>query len=102
MRSTNFRIPSMGSVDRSKDANGFMKHDGKQRTDGPGKAANEVGITALAVLALLAESDPRDRENVERGIDWLVRQEVPDTGRIGVDSQYFIYGHAIASLAMVE
>jgi hypothetical protein len=78
----------------------FMKHDGKQPTDGPGLEVNDVGVTGLALLVMLAEADPRDRESLERGIDWLAKRQ-ESRGQIG-DGQAFIYSHAIATLALIE
>lgn len=80
-----------------------QKADGSWDTPHP---SAKVGVTGLALLALLAEgatpSDGPRAEHAGRAIAWLQRQQ-GSNGRIGPDtSQASVYGHAIASLALVE
>ncbi|MDA0372460.1 MAG: hypothetical protein O2865_01620 [Planctomycetota bacterium] len=75
--------------------------------DAGGAAVHDVGVTGLALLALLGEGNtpkagPRAGA-VEKGLAWLMGQQDPKTGLIGTtSSQTFIYDHAIATLALVE
>jgi len=90
------------------DADGFMKHDpGGEACSGPGHAEHDVGITALALLALLGDGNTTRRgafkDNVARGAHWLFAQQDPDTGLIGERIGHsFMYDHAIATLALCE
>lgn len=90
------------------DSDGFMKHDtvGDPCT-GPGHAEHDVGVTALALLALLGDGNTtlrgEYRDHVARGVKWLVDQQDADSGLIGDRIGHtFMYGHAIATLALCE
>jgi hypothetical protein len=90
------------------DADQFMKHDltGEACT-GPGNSVNDVGVTALALLALLGDGNTLKvgpyRKVLRSGVRWLVEQQDPDTGLIGVAaSQSFMYSHAIAAMVLCE
>jgi hypothetical protein len=96
------------AVDGRWDADAFMERElAGERSDGPGLAVHDVGVTGLALLALLGDgnslrSGPQ-RESVRRAVAWLREQQDPATGLIGTTSHHsFIYDHAIATLAMVE
>ena len=86
----------------------FMKHDPpNDLCTGPGSAMHDVGVTGLALLAFLGDGSTlrygKYRENIKRGIVWLVDQQDPETGLIGVEAgQGYLYNHAIAALALVE
>lgn len=90
------------------DADGFMKHDVTgEACSGPGQAEHDVGVTALALLALLGDghttSRGKYRDNVARGVHWLAQQQDADSGLIGERIGHsFMYGHAIATLALCE
>jgi hypothetical protein len=82
-----------------------------QRPDGSwscGKhyAGYEEGVTGLALLALLANGESvqrgKHRQTVSRAVAWLHDRQQPD-GMIG-DPAFDrpMYGHAIATLALVE
>ncbi len=75
-------------------------------TRGPGHPSYDVGVTGLALLAFLGigETHRTDRHGgtVRRGLQWLLAAQDPE-GCIGPrDQENFTYGHAIATLALVE
>jgi hypothetical protein len=89
------------------DADGFMKHDTEgEPCDGPGNAIHDVGVTGLAMLAMLGDgstlrSGPH-RENLKRAARWL-RNQQQENGLFGTNASHdFIYDHAIATYAMCE
>jgi len=89
------------------DADGFMKHDDYgDRCDGPGSAIHDVGVTGLAMLAMLGSgstlrSGPH-RDNLKRAAKWMREQQGED-GLFGTNASHdFIYDHAIATYAMCE
>lgn len=70
---------------------------------GAGADPHDVGVTALAVLAIL-EAGPageRFRDCARRGLDWLGEQQGLD-GAVGPSSGKFMYGHSIATLAFAR
>ena len=74
---------------------------------GSGRGEHDVGVTGLALLALLGSGDTlhdgRYRDAIRRGVGWLVGQQDRDTGLVGTAaSAEFFYDHAIATLAMSE
>lgn len=75
--------------------------------DGPGESVHNVGLTALVLLAFLANGESMTAgefaPNIERGARWLLEQQDPDSGLFGEPS-YFAraYGHSIATLAIAE
>ena len=89
------------------DADQFMKHDTEgDPCSGPGNGANDVGVTALALLAFLGEGNTMRigayRKVVRKGVRWLVEQQ-EDSGRIGNGAaQSSHYSHAIATLVLCE
>ena len=84
-----------------------MKHDTKGKAcDGGGVAHHDVGVTGLALLAFLGEGSTmrggKYRDNVRRGVKWLISQQGED-GLFGTNATGdYIYDHAIAALAMCE
>lgn len=70
---------------------------------GGGSDAHDVGVTALAVLAILESGSERARfeESARKGLDWLAGQQGLD-GCVGPTSGKFIYGHALATLAFAR
>jgi len=70
---------------------------------GRGGDEHDVGVTALAALALMESGLPRIKyeEPVHRALGWLtLRQD--DTGCFGSRQGKFMYGHAIATLAFAR
>ena len=90
------------------DADGFPSNDPEgAKTDGAGGPEFDVGITSLALLALLGDGNTTERgpyrTNVRRGVRWLCRQQGPETGGIGpIGLDAYIYCHALATQALVE
>jgi hypothetical protein len=86
--------------------------DGKpvaSTTSGPGREAYDVGVTALAALALLGAgySGPEDDPDgfgacLESALDHLGTRQDKD-GRVGEPAvDHYVYGHAAAALALIE
>ncbi|MCA8953104.1 MAG: hypothetical protein KDE27_26570 [Planctomycetes bacterium] len=85
------------------DADGFMARDPKgQECDGAGQARMDVGVTALALLALLAQADPLHAEATHRAAEWLADQQIARSGLFERAVTDFVYPQAIATLAMAE
>lgn len=90
------------------DADEFMKHDPpNDQCEHPGAATQDVGLTGFALLAFLGDGNTTTegpyKKVVAAGINWLRQQQDPDTGLFGEAASHdFIYGHAIATLAMCE
>jgi hypothetical protein len=91
------------------DSDGFMKHDNPEMAacTGPGNAVHDVGVTALALLAFLGQNNTmrsgKYKDNVKRGVNWLLREQEQATGLIGGRSAHdYIYDHAIAAYALCE
>jgi hypothetical protein len=90
------------------DCDEFMKHDAEGvACDGAGDPLHDVGVTGLALLALLGDGSTLRqgpyREPIRRGVIWLRQQQDDATGCLGTTaSQHAIYGHAIATLALCE
>jgi hypothetical protein len=89
------------------DADSFMKHDHQGApSDGPGNAVHDVGITGLAILAMLGNgstlrSGPY-KESLKTATEWL-RGQQQENGLFGFNASHdFIYDHAIAAYAMCE
>ena len=79
-----------------------------QEPDGRWSAGDprfEVGVSALAVLALLDEGSTHRfgdyRRPINRSTQWLKRQQEA-TGAIGLDGPDTVYNHALASLVLSE
>lgn len=73
---------------------------------GPGHATHDVGLSALALLALMADGRTIGlvgvHEAVDRGLSWLVSQ-ADDSGLIGKrEGKEFLYDHALATLALAK
>ncbi|MCI0585555.1 MAG: terpene cyclase/mutase family protein [Planctomycetes bacterium] len=88
------------------DCDGFSKQC-TEPCGGPGIALHDVGVSGLALLALLGDGNLPDlgpqRRAVARGLKWLRSQQNPQTGLIGEPVGIgFLYGHAIATLALAE
>ncbi len=84
------------------DADAFMKHDAADDPcRDPGNPIHDVGVTGLALLAVLAQADTLHDEACHRAADWLVRQ-LDKEGRVPNASFDFLYGQAIATMALAE
>ncbi|HZE95525.1 MAG TPA: prenyltransferase/squalene oxidase repeat-containing protein [Planctomycetota bacterium] len=70
---------------------------------GVGADEHDVGVTALAVLAILEAGPARDRhvDAAKKGLGWLAEQQGLDGG-VGPSSGKFMYGHAMAALAFAR
>ncbi|MEM6675961.1 MAG: hypothetical protein AAF726_24140 [Planctomycetota bacterium] len=91
------RDPVRGKGDRAKRA----------RTAEGGHPNHDIGVSGLALLALMADGSTRTKglhaETIGRGLDWLRGQQDAESGLIGQRvGHYFVYDHGIASLALVE
>ena len=90
------------------DADEFMKRDPlADAREGAGQPAHDVGVTGLAVLALLGGGHSIDSglysDSVARAVTWLCTQQSESTGLIGAKIGIaFHYGHAIATMALSE
>ena len=97
------------SGDGSWDADGFSMRCAMARAktfcSGPGRDGAEVGVTALALSALMGDASgpgvgPHGAA-VEKGIDWLVAKQDATTGLIGSTTlREYVYGHAMATIAL--
>ncbi|MGH7151373.1 MAG: hypothetical protein ACREIU_11780 [Planctomycetota bacterium] len=88
------------------DCDGFSKQC-TEPCGGPGLALHDVGVSGLALLALLGDGNLPDvgpqRRAVARGIKWLRSQQNAESGLIGEPvGTAFLYGHAIATIALGE
>jgi hypothetical protein len=70
---------------------------------GGGADEHDLGVTALATLAILESGGlrPRFEDAARKGIAWLLEQQGLD-GCFGPSSGKFIYGHALATLALAR
>ncbi|MBL9077068.1 MAG: hypothetical protein JNL08_06180 [Planctomycetes bacterium] len=90
------------------DAGQFMKHDtGGAPCTGGAEVQHDVGVTALALLALGARGNTsrhgEHKDAFRRGLDWLLRQQNMGNGLLVRDlNDRRIYDHALAVLALVE
>jgi hypothetical protein len=81
----------------------FAKHDfASERCDGAGMEGYDVGVTALALLALLAEPENAHKDATHKAADWLAEQVDAHTGSVPDNQQDFIYEQAFATLALIE
>jgi len=72
-----------------------------------GNRSLDVGVTGLALLALLSEGHSptrgKHKASVAKAVAWLLEQQDPKTGRLGpAGSVYRAYNHALATWALVE
>lgn len=80
----------------------FMRHDPKSDPcDGPGNSNYNIGVTSLALMAMLAQGDPLHHDCCHRAADWVAKQFNQD-GRVPNAVSDFIYGQALATAAMAE
>jgi hypothetical protein len=89
------------------DCDGFPSRCEQNLCDGKGGALNDVGATALATLAFLGAGNTittgADRNVVRSALRWMQSVQDADDGCVGTKAgQHFMYGHALATLALVE
>ncbi|MBM4014965.1 MAG: terpene cyclase/mutase family protein [Planctomycetes bacterium] len=89
------------------DTDGFQAQCKTNQCDGKGHAMNDVGNTGLALLAFLGAGNTmttgRYKNVVKNGLKYLQGVQDPDDGCIGAKAgQHFMYGHALATLALIE
>lgn len=64
---------------------------------------HRVGVTALAVRALLRTGDVESAEAIEQGLRFLLKAQLGNEGRFGAArSTEWIYDHALATLVVAE
>jgi len=104
------------SADGSWDADGFQRNCGALgagECDMPGNERFDVGVTGLALLALLGDGNTFAhgpyRDAVVAGARWLLGRQDPESGAVryrprrGAEGDpAFLYGHAIATRALCE
>lgn len=74
---------------------------------GLGNPDHDVGLTALATLAFLADGHTHlqgeHAATVARALTWLRSRQDPETGLVGPRSSHeFLYGHALATQVLAE
>lgn len=95
-------------TDGSWSSAGFSRRCGETVCTGPGDPTHDVGVTGLALLALLGAGHSADlgryRAVVRSGLDWLVSMQDRGSGCIGKVNGHssFLYDHAVAAQALVE
>ncbi len=95
------------SPDGRWDCDGFAQSCRGSPCDGPGEALHDIGVSGLALLAFLGDGNTHKagvhRETVQKGLRWLLDQQDPESGLFGEKSgNAYLYGHAIATLALCE
>ncbi len=91
------------------DGDGFTENCGKigpGTCEGPGTVGHDVGLTGLALLALMGDGNAPTRgeyqAQVVRGLEWLVKHQ-QSSGLVGeMDDHAFLYDHAIGAAALCE
>lgn len=90
------------------DADEFMKRDPeKDRCGGPGQPEHDVGLTSLALMALMGGVELKEgtdpRRAVEAGLAWLASQQNPESGLVGDKIGHaYLYNHALATTCLCE
>lgn len=84
-----------------------LEPEGEADAKGQGNGALDVGVTGLALLALLSEghnsANGKYKDRVTKGVAWLLKQQDEKSGQIGgTRSSYSAYNHAIATWALAE
>ena len=96
------------STDGRWDCDGFrLTHDLEVLDAGYGKAPYDVGVTGLALLALLGagatpEGSGPVSEALRDGVGWLLEGQLADGALLARTSYESAYGHAIATFALAE
>jgi len=102
-------LAAHASENGSWDGDGFSTRCGgigKGTCSGHGQPQHDVGLTGLALLAFLGDGQTAYQgahaERVAAGLAWLLEQQGRE-GLIGEPAQHeFVYGHALATLALAE
>jgi antitoxin component YwqK of YwqJK toxin-antitoxin module len=98
------------SPDGSWDCSAFDVEFARRRLspcDGAGQARYRIGVSALALLALLGDGNTTEagahRASVAAGLRWLLAQQDAETGAFGSpDDAARVYVHALATLVLCE
>lgn len=89
------------------DLHDFPAGPAGEKYSGMGRTKSPTAATALALLPFLGDGHTpvagRYRKMVERGIDWLVKNQKP-TGDlyVGPPGEAYMYSHGIATIALCE
>ncbi len=80
---------------------------GGEECAGEGETLNRVGVTSLALLALLGDgstlSHGTHRDAVRRAVSWLLEAQDSATGQLAkAKAVTFMYDHALATMALSE
>lgn len=89
-------------------SNNFRKWcgpEGATRCNGDGLQNYDVGMTGLALMALMVQANDKSCGDVDgavaRGVNWLMSMQDPGTGQVGNKSTHeYLYLHAVATHAM--
>jgi hypothetical protein len=97
---------SDGRWDAERHGAGIERRLFNENRYGAGRDA-DTGVSALAILAFLGAGhshlDGEYRQQVERGIDFLIRQQAPDGNLYGGAGLYAqMYCHSMATFALAE
>jgi len=89
------------------DCDGFQSQCKTNQCDGKGNALHDVGCTGLALLAFLGAGNTtttgRYKKVVLSGLKYLQSVQDSEDGFIGQKTgQHFMYGHSLATLALIE
>ncbi len=79
---------------------------GDKTCTGPGEIHSDVAATAMGILPFLAtgqthKSQGHYKDNIRKGIEWLVHQQQPD-GNLAKGSEQAMYSHGLATIALSE
>jgi hypothetical protein len=95
---------------RQQEEDGHWTATGRAKLEATGSAVVDVGITGLCLWALAREGRPDakdpDAKAIATAVDWLCARQQPPKGAdpggcIGLPtSQEYVYGHAIATIAL--
>lgn len=84
------------------DSDEFAAHDPPQAPcDGPGQKLYDVGVSALALLAVLAQADPAHLPACHRAAEWL-ESSIDAKGRVRTVGHEHVYQQALATMALAE
>ena len=84
----------------------YTQHCDDKTCTGTGNVSADSGATAMCLLTFLATGDTHRtkgpyRDNISRGIAWLIRNQRPD-GNLAAGAQQMMYSHGLATIALSE